>query len=85
MSDAQDPPIVQIGIYKLSQNNLSVKKYNNKNNYKALVAQLVEQVASDVFAGVRIPPSVRIALLSYLVNFQSSKLIKRVRVPCDAK
>ena len=25
-----------------------------------------------------------IALLSYLVNFQSSKLIKRVRVPCDA-
>ncbi|MAO22750.1 MAG: hypothetical protein CMJ25_18525 [Phycisphaerae bacterium] len=29
MSDAQDPPIVQIGIYKLSQNNLSVKKYRN--------------------------------------------------------
>ena len=29
MSDAQDPPIVEIGIYKISQENLSVKKYRN--------------------------------------------------------
>ena len=29
MSDAQDPPIVEIGIYKLSQENLAVKKYRN--------------------------------------------------------
>ena len=29
MSNAQDPPIVEIGIYKISQENLSVKKYRN--------------------------------------------------------
>jgi len=29
MSDAQDPSIVEIGIYKLSQENLAVKKYRN--------------------------------------------------------
>ena len=29
MSDAADPPVVEIGIYKISQENLAVKKYRN--------------------------------------------------------